>query len=131
MQIIVSIPKASIYIIPAYYSDQKLVTTLRVLDSEVCNMAYPKSKLKLGPEQICTGGSGHSDSCRGDSGNGLFEKMSGKYFVQGIVSYGSNACGNEQWPSISTKVAWFIEWINRAMTVTKRIAQPKPRIAGA
>lgn len=106
--------------LPASFSDQKLKTNLRVLEKHTCNSAYPKAKLNLGPEQICTGGSGRSDSCRGDSGNGLFEVVNGKHYVQGIVSVGSNSCGNEQWPSISTKVAYFIDWIDMAMMVVKR-----------
>lgn len=100
-------------IIAAFFNDQKLKTTLRVLENQVCEKAYHKSKLFLGYNQMCTGGSGESDSCRGDSGNGLFENHGGIYTVQGIVSFGASACGIEQWPSISTKVAWFIDWIHK------------------
>lgn len=96
----------------AYFNDQKLKTKLRVLDPEMCNKAYAKSKLNLDAGQFCTGGSGSADTCRGDSGNGLYEKRHGIHYVQGIVSFGSSACGLEEWPSISTNVVYFSRWIH-------------------
>lgn len=95
----------------AYFNDQKLSTTLKVIDEKHCNAAYNKSKLILSSGQMCTGGSGTSDTCRGDSGNGLYENYNGVYYVQGIVSFGSSICGSERWPSISTRVTWFVDWI--------------------
>lgn len=79
----------------------------------MCNKAYEKSRLTLGHNQLCTGGSGKADTCRGDSGNGLYEERQGVHYIQGVVSFGPSACGTEKWPSISTNVAWFIDWIDR------------------
>lgn len=102
----------------AYFNDQKLKTTLRVLANPVCHAAYAKTKLILDPGQFCTGGSGSSDTCRGDSGNGLYEVHEGLFFVQGIVSFGPSACGYEHLPSISTKVHHFAKWIHEHAAAT-------------
>merc|ERR1719341_1867637 len=55
------------------------------------------------------------DSCRGDSGGGLFVQKSKKdkntpWYLVGIVSFGSRNCGNGR-PGIYTRVTSFIPWI--------------------
>jgi len=65
--------------------------------------------------QICAGGDKGKDSCRGDSGGGLFIQESEQnkntpWYLMGIVSFGSKECGNGR-PGIYTRVSSFIPWI--------------------
>lgn len=95
---------------PGSTSKAKLQTTMRVLDNAACNTVYRKASLRLTDTQFCTGGYGSTDTCRGDSGNGLFS-ADGTHYLRGIVSFGSAACGNERFPSISTDVRTFMNWM--------------------
>ena len=73
---------------------------------------------KISSTQICAGNEvTKTDSCRGDSGGGLFINSGdypgqsfGNVHVQvGVVSYGSKLCGDA--PGVYTKVEEFIPWI--------------------
>jgi len=73
---------------------------------------------KISSTQICAGNEiTKTDSCRGDSGGGLFINSGdypgqsfGNVHVQvGLVSYGSKLCGDA--PGVYTKVEEFIPWI--------------------
>merc|ERR1711874_645548 len=67
--------------------------------------------LNLRESQVCAGGVAGQDSCRGDSGGGLFiqDKKDKKdkdtpWYLVGIVSFGSRNCGNGR-PGIYTRVS--------------------------
>ncbi|XP_053695123.1 serine protease snake-like [Sabethes cyaneus] len=64
--------------------------------------------------QLCIGSKrGGRDTCQGDSGGPLQIKTEPKgciYYVLGVTSAGA-ACGEGQSPSIYTKVASYIDWI--------------------
>ena len=68
--------------------------------------------VNLKKSQICAGGVPGEDSCRGDSGGGLFiqKKKNSPWYLLGIVSFGSRNCGNGR-PAIYTRVSSFIPWI--------------------
>ena len=64
---------------------------------------------------MCAGGNKGEDACSGDSGGGLFNEIStGIWEVVGIVSYGSNRCGNGT-PGIYTRVSQYLQWIEQTM----------------
>jgi len=78
----------------------------------------PHSECEIQSTQICAGNEKtKTDSCRGDSGGGLFINSGdypgqsfGNVHVQvGLVSYGSKLCGDA--PGVYTKVEEFIPWI--------------------
>ena len=66
--------------------------------------------------QLCAGGEQGKDSCRGDSGGGLFTHQEGQngditpWYLIGITSFGSKDCGNGR-PGVYTRVSSFIPWI--------------------
>ena len=69
--------------------------------------------------QMCAGGIQGEDSCRGDSGGGLFiqdskEKKNTPWYLIGIVSFGSRECGNGR-AGLYTRVSEFIPWIKNNM----------------
>ena len=68
--------------------------------------------------QLCAGGEAGKDSCRGDSGGGLYMPNNEadinckvqEWYLIGIVSFGSKDCGNGK-PGIYTRVSEYISWI--------------------
>jgi len=73
--------------------------------------------VNLRESQICAGGIKGQDSCRGDSGSGLYiqqsvEDQNTPRYLIGIVSFGSRDCGNGR-PGVYTRVSSFIPWIVR------------------
>ena len=69
--------------------------------------------------QICAGGEKEKDSCRGDSGGGLFWRSDLKdntqpWYLLGIVSFGSRECGNGH-PAVYTRVSAYRTWIKEKM----------------
>ena len=86
----------------------------------MCSNAYKQYAITT--SQLCAGGGpGHTDSCRGDSGGGLFvhsgenpgQSQGNVHVLVGVVSTGSNLCGDS--PSVYTKVDQFIPWIKRTI----------------
>lgn len=93
---------------------QKLA--LPLLDPKVCTQKYDGFQ----PEesQICAGGERGKDSCKGDSGGGLYIQRPASntrpWYLIGIVSFGSKSCGSGR-PGVYTRVSEFIPWIEEEM----------------
>jgi len=77
---------------------------------------------KISSTQICAGNEiTKTDSCRGDSGGGLFinsgdypgQSFGNKHVLVGVVSFGPKLCGDS--PAVYTKVDQFIPWIKNKM----------------
>jgi len=85
-----------------------------VLDPEECSEKF--GGFKPIPTQVCAGGELGKDSCKGDSGGGLYiqREQYKPWYLIGIVSFGSKKCGSGV-PGIYTRVAEFIPWIERNM----------------
>jgi len=81
-----------------------------ILSDATCSAKGNDVNLK--ESQICAGGVPGEDSCRGDSGGGLFiqKKKNSPWYLLGIVSFGSRNCGDGR-PAIYTRVSSFIPWI--------------------
>ncbi|XP_049341919.1 chymotrypsin-like elastase family member 2A [Astyanax mexicanus] len=69
-------------------------------------------------QMVCAGGDGQLASCNGDSGGPLnCQRADGTWDVDGIVSFGSSlGCNYPKKPSVFTRVASYIDWINKVMT---------------
>jgi len=97
---------------------QKLVVP--VLSPSICKAKGEGFDVR--ENQVCAGGEIGKDSCKGDSGGGLFvqrpkdpradigRKASRPWYLLGIVSSGSKFCGDGS-PGIYTRVSHFIPWI--------------------
>lgn len=93
-------------------SDIKLHIDLPYVDMERCKNVFVRNNVPIVWEkQICAGGEFNKDSCKGDSGGPLMYLNDKRFEVLGITSYGIVQCGNEDTPSIYTKIYEYIPWI--------------------
>lgn len=94
-------------------SPELLLVKIPIVDNSICENAV-KIFAHMGPGQICAGGREGYDSCGGDSGGPLMKvealNSTPKYFLIGIVSFGSLKCGSAI-PAIYTHVGYFLKWI--------------------
>lgn len=96
--------------------DKLQKVSLKRRNITVCEDVYKvQPDIKITYKQICVGGEGIKDSCRGDSG-GPFQVAANfndedRYVQRGVVSIGHRFCGTENFPGVYTKVAYYADWI--------------------
>ena len=90
-----------------------------VVSIDKCNEAFDGF---LDETHLCAVGEIGKASCSGDSGGGLFSDLINgqdgqdrKWEVVGIVSRGSNNCGDGT-PGVYTRVSQYLQWIEETMT---------------
>jgi Secreted trypsin-like serine protease len=86
---------------------------LPVVKNEDCDRVYQDKGRRIGTGQLCAGGEKDRDSCTGDSGSPLMMRVlaDNRFSVVGIVSYGPDTCGKENWPGVYTRVSEYTNWI--------------------
>ncbi|KAF6215302.1 hypothetical protein GE061_010054 [Apolygus lucorum] len=96
---------------------KKLDTTAVTI--EQCAASWGSSISTNNPTQICTI-STRETACQGDSGGPVvwLDPQTNRYTLVGLVSYGMSC--SDQKPTVNTRVAAFIPWIQQ------QIAGPKP-----
>ncbi|EDW81572.2 uncharacterized protein Dwil_GK10951 [Drosophila willistoni] len=95
----------------------KLKAEIEAVTLNECNRVYNSQRRIVTSSQICAGGVEGIDSCRGDSGGPLVleENYDGyaNYYLTGIVSYGPTQCGLKDFPGVYTRVAAYLDFIER------------------
>ncbi|XP_057355697.1 mannan-binding lectin serine protease 2 isoform X2 [Manis pentadactyla] len=92
-----------------------------IADHQKCTAAYEKKPYPEGrvtDNMLCAGlESGGKDSCKGDSGGALvfLDNETQRWFVGGIVSWGSLSCGEADQYGVYTNVINYIPWIKNIM----------------
>ncbi|XP_045865342.1 mannan-binding lectin serine protease 2 isoform X1 [Meles meles] len=93
-----------------------------IVDHQKCTAAYEKLAFpgaRVTENMLCAGlEGGGKDSCRGDSGGALvfLDNETQRWFVGGIVSWGSINCGEAHQYGIYTKVINYIPWIKNIIS---------------
>ncbi|XP_037021633.2 mannan-binding lectin serine protease 2 isoform X1 [Artibeus jamaicensis] len=93
-----------------------------VVENQKCAAAYEKKPhpgAQVTDNMLCAGlESGGKDSCRGDSGGAFvfLNNNTHRWFVGGIVSWGSTNCGEAQSFGVYTKVINYIPWIKKIIS---------------
>ncbi|XP_064469832.1 trypsin-1-like [Ornithodoros turicata] len=90
-----------------------LDVTVPVLPDLMCSMGTFGSYEK---ESMICAGVPTRDSCQGDSGGPAVQRQNGSFVLAGIVSYGYS-CGI--FPGVYTRVASYVDWINRNVALLK------------
>lgn len=84
-----------------------------VVELRRCQTAYQGvgDGIELDDSQLCAGDD--QDACVGDGGSPLnhFDTATGRYYVVGIVSFGTRTCGDPKYPTVYTRVGAFLPWI--------------------
>eukprot|EP00092_Neocalanus_flemingeri_P007512 GFUD01008109.1.p1 GENE.GFUD01008109.1~~GFUD01008109.1.p1 ORF type:complete len:397 (-),score=67.50 GFUD01008109.1:346-1536(-) len=94
---------------------------MTIQNPSLCQETYPRYPITS--SHLCArDDQGHTDSCNGDSGGGLFvnsgdfagQSEGNVHVLVGVVSYGAlGICGDS--PSVYTKVDQFIPWIRKTI----------------
>ncbi|XP_058177885.1 chymotrypsinogen B-like [Anopheles ziemanni] len=114
-------------------SDTLQEATIPVLDTPTClawdNETYGKH---LTTQMYCAGGKDDVSACNGDSGGGMFFKISETWYLRGIVSFSpirpnetEDLCDSSK-PTVFTDVTKYRKWIWRYTNTTKWINDLKP-----
>ncbi|XP_055541376.1 CLIP domain-containing serine protease B15-like [Wyeomyia smithii] len=75
----------------------------------VCQEKYVN--VSLTENQLCVGGISGVDSCRGDSGGPLMLIIENRWYLAGVVSFGTKQCGLKGIPGIYTRLGRYLNWI--------------------
>ncbi|XP_075986144.1 phenoloxidase-activating enzyme-like [Anticarsia gemmatalis] len=89
---------------------------LPFVQQEKCLQPYKLFKVNLQRGQICIGGEAGKDSCKGDSGGPLMYQNKNIYEAIGVISFGANPCGLENFPGVGVNVFEYIPWITSNIT---------------
>ena len=80
-----------------------------VVSKQVCLLAYPN---ELDDTMLCAGDRfGGVDTCHGDSGGPLVCEFSGRWFLEGVTSWGRE-CAAPNTYGVYTNVRVFLSWLN-------------------
>ena len=78
-----------------------------------CDKAYPG---KIHDSMICAGlDQGGIDSCQGDSGGPMVCETGGRFYLQGVTSWGYG-CASPGKFGVYAKVKYLLSWINSEMS---------------
>ncbi len=86
------------------------------MDSSSCKKAY--KSIFIESTELCAGGSasGGCATCQMDSGGPLqCLAEDGRWYQMGVTSYGPTPCGMPNEPDVSTKVASYVDWIEKKL----------------
>ena len=89
--------------------------SLPVVSKEDCLKAY-NTEYPVTENMLCAGRKKSLfDTCKGDSGGGylFWDSRRRKWTLQGVISWGSNTCGQAGMYSVYTKVGRYTRWIKR------------------
>ncbi|KAH9489623.1 hypothetical protein Btru_037540 [Bulinus truncatus] len=83
------------------------------MPQSICSFLQSIRRMPVDYRQICidVGDEVKSGACGGDSGSALSCKIRGRYYLAGIVSFGTIDCSSERYPGVFTRIYEYIDWI--------------------
>ncbi|KAL9973193.1 hypothetical protein ACROYT_G019611 [Oculina patagonica] len=94
-------------------ADVLMQVKVPVVSGKRCKKAFPGN---IDQTMICAGlKRGGKDACQGDSGGPLMCKKKGRYFLEGVVSWGEG-CAKKNKYGVYAKVRFFKKWIKVTMS---------------
>nr|ABC33917.1 trypsin-like serine proteinase [Penaeus chinensis] len=92
-------------------SEVPVAAVVPVVDLATCRQKYHNTD-RITDSIICAGSG--NDACLGDGGSPLnyFDVNTSRFYVVGIVSFGSSKCGSSDTPGGYTRVGAYLGWIN-------------------
>ncbi|XP_049543237.1 CLIP domain-containing serine protease B14-like [Anopheles darlingi] len=91
-------------------------------DKERCRKVYPvPNSHGIGDGHICAGGARGQDTCDGDSGGPLMQRIEGVVYLVGITSFGWPECGREGKPGVYTNVTHYLHWVAYEVLLGSRL----------
>lgn len=98
---------------------------LPLVDRAQCNRRMGRFSLAVNDQQVCAGWRQGQDTCSGDSGGPLmaFDDMQNVFQI-GVLSWGSEKCGEGGFPAVYTRVSSYVPWIE---SHTGQISGRSPR----
>lgn len=80
-----------------------------IVSEAKCKKAYGSS---IHTSRVCAGlDRGGKDSCQGDSGGPMVFEHNGKFFLEGVVSWGSGCASPEKY-GVYARVRYLKNWID-------------------
>ena len=84
-----------------------------IVSESKCKRAYGSS---IHASMVCAGlDEGGKDSCQGDSGGPMVCEFNGKFFLEGVVSWGSG-CADRGYYGVYARVRYLRQWIDNTMS---------------
>lgn len=101
---------------PDTVSGELRAAAVPLLSQDKCRSAeiYGGRRQPILDSMLCAGRlNGGVDACAGDSGGPLACKRNGKFYLEGIVSWG-DGCAKKNRPGVYTRVSHYDSWIQEA-----------------
>ena len=83
-----------------------------IVSRQQCNGAYPR---KIHDSMVCAGfAKGGKDTCQGDSGGPMVCETGGRYYLQGVTSWGYGCAAPGKY-GVYAKITYLLNWIKQEM----------------
>lgn len=93
-------------------ADRLMQVDVPIVSQSQCKQGYGSS---IHESMVCAGfRQGGKDSCQGDSGGPLVCEMSGKYYLEGVVSWGHGCAARGKY-GVYARVRYLRQWIDDTM----------------
>ncbi|XP_067035363.1 MAM and LDL-receptor class A domain-containing protein 1-like [Acropora muricata] len=92
--------------------NQLMQVSVPIVSRQQCNGAYPR---KIHDSMVCAGfAKGGKDTCQGDSGGPMVCETGGRYYLQGVTSWGYGCAAPGKY-GVYARITYLLNWIKQEM----------------